>query len=207
MKYITDLKDFAEIERYCDKVIHRGKQLPDNVFTDDYTYFTYTPFDNFRVAGLFEHVQQYMRITGQEKFWFAALEPTLLANFKNGDYPFAAVEFTLSDTFDDLEDAINTGITENNNGGLDFHSDFFIFLSDNLQMGLFLDRPSDLGVCGFKNHDELMRFTRIEEEFLYTNATEAAKQTYGPSELSEQYIHMSEEYIKTFIKHYGINDD
>ena len=200
MKYITDLKDFAEIERYCDKVIHRGKQLPDNVFTDDYTYFTYTPFDNYGVPGLFEHVQQYMRITGQEKFWFAALEPTLLANFKNGDYPFAAVEFTLSDTFDDLEDAINTGITENNNGGLDFHSDFFIFLSDNLQMGLFLDRPSDLGVCGFKNHDELMRFTRIEEEFLFANATEAAKKTYMPSTMSEYYI-------KTFIKHYGINDN
>ena len=200
MKYITDIKDFAEIERYCDKVIHRGKQLPDNVFTDDYTYFTYTPFDNYGVPGLFEHVQQYMRITGQEKFWCAALEPTLLTNFKNGDYPFAAVEFTLSDTFDDLEDAINTGITENNIGGLDFHSDFFIFLSDNLQMGLFLDRPNDLGVCGFKNHDELMRFTRIEEEFLFANATEAAKKTYMPSTMSEYYI-------KTFIKHYGINDD
>mgnify|MGYP001219559360 CR=1 FL=1 len=200
MKYITDLKDFAEIERYCDKVIHRGKQLPDNVFTDDYTYFTYTPFDNYDVPGLFEHVQQYMRITGQEKFWFASLDPIHLANFKNGDYPFAAVELTLSDTFDDFEDAINSVQTDDDPGGLDYYCNFFIFLSDNLQMGLFLDRSSDLGVCGFKNQDELMRFKRIEEEFLFHNATAAAKRTYLPSKMSEYYI-------KTFIKHYGINDD
>ena len=58
-----------------------------------------------------------------------------------------------------------------------------------------------IALPAYQNYTQKAKFTEV------TNATAAAKRTYGPSELSEQYIHMSEEYIKTFIKHYGINDD
>jgi hypothetical protein len=177
MKVIRTDQDFNLIESCIDKTIDRSKEFPENVFKGGFKYYLFMQFDDILQEILYIHLKQYLLETGdgEHEFWVAAVSPDAKSYFRaHYDY-YATIEFTLSDTEDDILKAFNEYPVENWADSITVRPDSLIVSSYLNKWAVYGEREWEIAVCAFCDRAEMEKFRSIKSGLLTWNVEEATE--------------------------------
>ena len=180
MKVLSSKTDISSIYTKVGKLIQVNKNLPDNVFTSTSKNFLFITFDDLRMSVFFNHIRQFLLVTGESEFW---LVPVNIASKQGSESSFdidAAVQFSVADSEEDFLHTVN-GTSDDIPASIPIYvADLLIAFSSRSDWVIFGDRKTDLAVCAISNSNSLDIFSSIYGSDLL-NGIEAEEHAFGVS--------------------------
>lgn len=174
MQIIKTKEAFQKEYGVYSQILTAGKELPEQVFTNEYKYFAV--FED--VAGLVElfmnYLYTYLRSRSEEYFNIVFLDYQADEHYKKfGSYPIVNIDLknTLESYYDFMHspDVEITGFTT------------YLYYSDSRNWGLYIDRGWEFAIMAFKNKEDAREFVKLTNyDYMYCDRREiiAASQFY-----------------------------
>ena len=185
MKHITNTLEFDFLDAGINRAIYRSRMFPEKIFRDEYKYFLFITFDELFMELFFNHMQHFLKKTGEEKFWLVSVNPDPRKYFYEHFRVYGAVEFTALDSKHSFFSAINEYHDDNPGEALIHVTNSLIVLSQSGKWVIFGERESDIAVCAFSDRAEMEVFESIYAADLLEGVRDAADYAYGAKAMQE----------------------
>ena len=182
MKFIESKAEYDRLVAISENYLDRSRNLPDNIFCDDFSFFLFITFDEVRMDLFYEHVVEFSKNINEDEFFYVVLDPAPESYGIDSIIRYKAIYFSIGDSGEQFISVLNKY-----SGGVEpdcimDNSDQILVSSNSQRWFVFADRDSDIGVCCFSDSDAFDAFKVQYGNDLLPNVAEAAEYAYGQSD-------------------------
>lgn len=193
VKPIQTAEELSNLKSSVNDAINFDRRFPAQVFCEDFRYFKFFTFDEFRVRSFPEYMKDFLNSLDEDEYLLLALDPDPVDYFaKHYDF-YGAITISAQDTPDDYFKAMWAYPAENAADSLMARGDVVVFSSPSCRWAMLFDRDADLGVCGFQTvatRDMFLKSFRshVPIEQSIESVGEACEYAYqGPRKLQDMF--------------------
>lgn len=172
MKLIEDTVQYLHIKQSVDIIIDRRKELPMQVFANQYNNFLFINFDDIFMVSFFKHIQCFLKKIGEYQFNFATIKPDPEDYYYKHFKKYNAISFTVNNKINEFICAINDDPGKSKADAIIHNTDKILVYSNSLGWAIYGERELEIAICAFKCKSVMKLFAKSYGNDLLSNINE-----------------------------------
>jgi len=159
INFIDSSKVFLNEKNHATLIFKNNVELPNNLFTNEFTSFKSIEFDKLYSASVFEGIKVFLKKISNSNFTFFSIEPSPEKYFFKHFTKYSVAKIPIDSSYDDYLNFLNEDPGNSPADCLIDRSETILIYSDNPIWGIVGSKDWEVGIVGFKE-------VEIEKHFL-----------------------------------------